>query len=195
MGEIQNTGTSPVEAATPIIIFYDNKNKKIASKIAAWSDNYDFPALKPKEKFLYDIILTSLPEGFANLAINFKATGPDSGFRPSLTLGARRNDISRVLKIKNRDVEEKVATASGGQTVVYYTLRGQMVNTSKKSAKNTSIVAYGKDRDNRVFTWNRQDFPSDLFSRGEKQDISISLFPFKDAKLENVEVFLFGEEM
>ncbi len=188
LGELQNTGTKNVGNATPIIIFYDLQNKKLASKVAGWSENYTFPVLKPKEKFLYDVILTSLPEGFANLSINFK---PISHLSNSRDL----RYLSRNLKITGRDIEEKAATASSGQTVVYYQLRGKMVNAGKKSVKNTSVVAYGKDSDNRVFTWGNQDFPSDLFSPRQKQDILISLFPLKDARLETAEVFLFGEEI
>lgn len=185
LGEVENNGTKTVEMATPLVSFFDALNQKIAVKVASWSENYFFPQLSPQEKFLYDITIKDLPANFVNLSISFT---PSASSTPGPA-------ISTVLKIQNRNVDEKIASAASNQRMYYYTFHGQMINTGNKPIKNTRVVAYAKDADGHVFSWDKQEFPSDLFSPNQNQDVSIKLMPLKDSRMEQLEVFLFGEEL
>lgn len=187
LGEIQNNGKQVIGDGTPIITFYDAGNQKIVDKVANFSDGYNFPELKPGEKYFYDVSLKDLPVGFQNLSIVFN---------PSSKSINNSLPISEILKIESRDIEENVATASsGGQNYYYYRLKGKMVNTGGKSVKNAVAIAYAKDKDDRVFAWNKQAFPSDLFSKSEMADINILITPLKNDRAENFEVYFFGEEL
>jgi hypothetical protein len=95
----------------------------------------------------------------------------------------------------DRQIDEKTAAAQNGQDVYYYEFRAIMTNTGEKSAKNVRAVVYGKDKDGRVFTWAKQEFPTDLFEPQSRQNISLNLLPVKTGRLQNAEVFLFGEEL
>lgn len=188
LGEVENNGDKTVSTATPLVTFFDAGNYKLAAKVAAWSDSYFFPILKPQEKFLYDIIVKDLPENFANISLSFtpsKSSSPQAFF-----------PISQTLKLQERNIEEKSAAGTGGNgEIYYYTLRSQMINTGAKPVKNARVVAYAKDAEGKVFAWNKQEFPSDLFSPQQTQSISINLLPVKNGRLEQLEVFLFGDEL
>jgi hypothetical protein len=188
LGEVENNGTQTVKNATPLITFFDSGGMQIATKVGSWSENYIFPILKTQQKYFYDLTIKSLPDNFANISINFKAANTaENGKNPP--------EISATLKIKDRIIEEKTATAQNGQEVFYYDFRALMINTGEKSAKNVRAVVYGKDQDKRVFTWGHQEFPTDLFEPHAQQNITLNLLPIKSGRLQETEVFLFGEEL
>jgi len=190
LGDLENNGIEVARSATPLVTFYDIAGQKISVKVANFSDGYNFPEISPNEKYIYDIVIKDLPEGFQNLNITFKASSS-----PAKVLAAAGLPISKVLKLQERDIEENVATGSADQIFHYYRFKGKMVNTSKDSMKNTSVVAVAKDGSDRVFAWAKQDFPSDLFSKNQKQNINILLTPFKESIAENFDVYLFGEKL
>jgi hypothetical protein len=185
LGEIENNGTEIVGNATPLITFFDSGGMQIATKVGSWSENYIFPKLKPQQKYFYDFTIKSLPENFVNISINFTPATSTTSATP----------ISEILKIQNRDVEEKIASSSAKEQIYYYTITGQMINIGTQPVKNVRVVAYAKDNNGLVFSWASQEFPSDLFSPSQTQNISINLTPFKLARMEQLEIFLFGEEL
>jgi hypothetical protein len=189
LGELINNGKKTVEDTTPIITFYDAENQKINDKVANFSDGYIFPKLKPNEKYFYDILIKDLPNGFQNLTIFFQASS--SPAKALATAG-----LSTTLKLESRDIEENIATASsGGQNYYYYRVKGKMINTGSKSIKNAKVVSYAKDKNDRVFAWNSETFPSDLLNQNQRQQINILITPLKNDRAENFEVFFFGEEL
>lgn len=188
LGEVENNGTQTIKSATPLITFFDRGGMQLAVKVGSWSDNYIFPELKPQQKYFYDFQIKTLPENFANISINFKATG-------AAEKGIAAPKISETLKIMDRQIDEKTAAAQNGQDVFYYEFAAVMINTGEKSAKNVRAIVYGKDNDGRVFTWGKQEFPTDLFEPQSRQNISLNLLPVKSGRLQNAEVFLFGEEL
>ncbi len=185
LGEIENNGTQIVENATPLVTFFDSGGMQIATKVGTWGENYIFPKLKPQQKYFYDFTIKSLPENFVNLSVNLT---PSTSSTPS-------TPISEILKIQNREVEEKIASSSAKEQIYYYTITGQMINIGTQPVKNVRVVAYAKDNNGLVFSWNKQEFPSDLFSPSQTQNISINLTPFKLGRMEQLEIFLFGEEL
>lgn len=191
LGELENNGREIVRSTTPVVTFYDAAGQKIAVKVPIFSDGYIFPILEPNEKFFYDVVVQDLPSGFQNLTIVFKASSASPAAPASPP-----PPISKLLKIESRDIEENIATASAGdQNYYYYRLKGKMISTGGKSIKNASVIAYAKDKDDRVFAWNKQAFPSDLFSKNESADINILITPLKNDRAENFEVYFFGEEL
>lgn len=189
LGEIKNTGTKEIQSLTPLITFYDAQNQKIAVKVANFSDDYFFPKLKPNEKYFYDIVSKDLPENFQNLNISFKgSTSSSKGQLNPLS-------ISQSLKIENKHIEENIASGSAETKYYYYRFKAEILNTNKKTMKNVTAVVYAKDKNDRVFAWNKQQFPSDIFSENDKQKLNILIIPLKNEKAENFEIFLFGEEL
>lgn len=179
LGEVSNIGERIVDGVSPVVRFIDKDGKTIGQKIGRLSSGWEFFGVKPSEKTLYDVTVDS----------------PPSADKLEIVLNASSSTDSAVfdqLKIASRSVEVKQATyqgtGGGGQgtgsgvsaeKVEYYSVTGSVVNILSDPVSDITIYSWARDKEGKVFAFNRQDFKNDLLTVGDKVDFRILLLPLK----------------
>jgi DUF971 family protein len=104
------------------------------------------------------------------------------------------------LKIASRSMEVKTATyqgeatESGGEKVEYYSVAGSVVNILSDPVSDITIYSWARNKEGKVFAFNRQDFKNDLLMAGDKIDFRILLLPLKiEGEFDSYEVAAWGK--
>jgi len=168
IGEIKNIGDAPVSSFQPVVRFINNDNKVVAQKTGAYSEGFQFHSLQPGEIGLYDATVVppkDLPEKL-EVILNADSATESAGFHE--------------LNIEGRNFEVKTASNSAtGEKIEYYSVSGQIYNTSEDYLTDMVVTGWVKDKDGTVFSVNRQVFKNDLLAAGDKLDFKIPLIPLK----------------
>ncbi len=221
LGEINNSSKSIVKEISPVVKFYDPKNKLIAQKIGKVTPGFDFFSFKPGEKTVYDILVENPP--FADkLEILFNAAASEK--KPSFEIlkiseaalevkiaKYQQQAESEKQKADNQETStesgeaSKSATPSASPTprptappkpeeVEYYILSGTVTNNLVDSVSDVAVYAWVKNKEGKVISFARQDYKGDLLSPKKKVKFKINLLPFKvDEKMESYGVGAWGK--
>lgn len=181
LGEMANIGEQTVIGISPVIRFFDVDGKTLAQKIGRISGTWNFFGLSPQEKTLYDITVDNPPQAEKLEIVLNVSSASDSA-------------IFEELKLASRGAEIKTASDSAGQVVEYYSVSGQVVNTLEDPVSDIAIYAWVRNKEGKVFSFNRQDFKNDLLTPGNKIDFKITLLPFKNNEtMDSYEVAAWGK--
>jgi hypothetical protein len=183
VGETKNIGNKKVTAFQPVVRYIDADDKVKTQKVGRYNEGYQFPGLDPGEVTFYDVIVdTTVDELTEKVEVVF---GADS----------KANNAYIPLKIEGRNFEVKIASNSAtGETAEYYSATGDVVNTFDDYVTDITVVVWVKDKDNQIFSINRQQFKNDLIAPGNRISFKVPLLPLKMGKYESYELEAFGKE-
>ncbi len=187
LGEVSNIGERIVDGLSPVVRFIDKDGKTVGQKIGRLSTGWDFFGVNSGEKTLYDVTVDSPPDADKLEIVLNASSATDSA-------------LFDQLKIASRSMEVKTATYQGnasdsaGQKVEYYSVTGSVVNTTSDAVSDIAIYSWARDREGKVFAFNRQDFKNDLLAAGDKINFRILLLPLKNAEIyDSYEVAAWGK--
>ena len=187
LGEVSNIGEKIVNGISPVVRFIDKNGKTVGQKIGRLSTGWDFFGVMPGEKALYDVTVDSPPEADKLEIVLNASSATDSA-------------LFDQLKIASRSVEVKTATYQGnasdsaGQKVEYYSVTGSVVNILSDAVSDITIYSWVRDKEGKVFAFNRQDFKNDLLAAGDKINFRILLLPLKSGEVyDSYEVAAWGK--
>lgn len=185
-GELKNTSSKIIPSAIPLATFFDNNTKVLTVKIAAFDPEYVFPKLAPGDQFLYAVTISEPPEKFASVQISF---------RPDTLKEKNQVNFSTKVKVEGKNLSEKIASSSAGKEGIYYVVNGSIVNIGQTDQINVKAFAWLKNDNNQVVAWNKQAFPADLFTPGQKEAIAINLFPVLNLNKKTLEIMILSDEL
>lgn len=194
LGEIVNLSDKIVNEISPVIRFYDDKDKLVAQKVAKITPGFNFFSFKPAENTIYDILVEDPPKA-DKLEIIINSAGFEK-----IPSTERLKIVSSKMEVKTAKYQSQglVSTESGEATpsateVEYYTLSGSVVNNLVDAVSDVTVYTWVKNAEGKVFSFARQDFKGDLVSPKKKVEFKINLLPFKtDEKMDKFEVAAFG---
>lgn len=203
LGEIANLSDKIVNEISPVIRFYDDKDKLIAQKVAKITPGFNFFSFKPAENTIYDILVEDPPKA-DKLEIIINSAGFEK--IPSterLKIASSKMEV-KTAKYQSQGLEgtesgEATISATPAVTpevseVEYYTLSGSVVNNLVDAVSDVTVYAWVKNAEGKVFSFARQDFKGDLVSPKKKVEFKINLLPFKmEEKMDKFEVAAFGK--
>lgn len=206
LGELTNLSNNIISEVSPVVRFYDGKDKLISQKIAKITPGFDFFSFKPGDKFVYDVLVSDPPVS-EKLEILFNVAKSEK--KPSfetLKIGGAKLEVKtakysaqggQARPSENESSESAEATPSAAPVVdevEYYTLSGEVQNNLVDSVSDASIYAWVKNSEGKVISFARQDFKGDLLSPKKKVKFKINLLPFKfDEKMESYGVAAWGK--
>ena len=211
IGEAANSGSKTVDGISPVVRFFDKGDKVVGQKIGKLTPGFDFYGASPNDKTYYDVTVDSPPTSDKlEIVLNVASATTSAIFEP--------------LKILSRNIEVKTATYQGPaeptssaagaasvsaisstsaktappvepEKIEYFTVTGSVINTLSSPISDISVYAWVRDKENKVFSFTRQDFKNDLLPTGEKLDFRLNLLPFKtNAAYDSYEVAAWGKE-
>lgn len=209
LGEVKNISNGRIAEVSPVIKFYDEKDKLIGQKIAKLSPNFDFFGFGSTETVIYDVIVDDPPVA-DKLEILFN---PAKGEKKASFEMLKVIDSSIDVKTAKYREQQEIATESGeatlsaqdiatptattydaGTGVEYYTLSGSIRNNLVDPVSDVAVYAWVKDQEGKVFSFGRQDFKGDLISPKDTVKFKINLLPFRmDEKMATYGVAVYGK--
>ncbi len=219
LGELTNSSNEFVKEFSPVVKFYNDKDKLIAQKIAKVAPGFDFYGVGAGGTTVYDILLEDPPKA-DKLEILFNAAKSEK--KPSsetlkITDSAIEVKTAKYQKegeatVTKETVEssesgdatnsaEIIASSSSksvevekSETVEYYTLSGSFQNSLVDSVSDVTVYAWVKNKEGQVFSLARQDYKGDLIAPKKKVNFKINLLPFKiDEKMDSYGVTVFAK--
>ena len=183
LGQMYNPGKKPVTNFLPIVRFLDNDNNLKTQKIAHYSQNFDFYALDPDDRGVYDITVDDPPLS-DKIEVVLK---PQEGDK------SRRQPV--LLRVASRSSEIQPVQMQNGETVDTYLVTGEVVNITDTSVADILVNAYILDKERKVFGLASEDFKSDLIRPGETIPFKILVLPVKtDTQYDETLVEVWGRE-
>ncbi len=219
LGEISNASKKIVKEVSPVVRFYNDKDKLIAQKIGRLTPGFDFFSFKPGSKTVYDILVEDPPKSDKlEILINSAKEEKTPSFE-SLKIQNGKIEVKTAKYQQQAAGSEQLAvsdsTESGEATgsaeatpsatpkptpteapteVEYYTISGSVVNNLVDSVSDVAIYAWVKNSEGKVFSFGRYDFKSDLLSPKKQVNFKINLLPFKTSeKMQSYEIAAFGK--
>lgn len=212
LGEIANLSDKIVNEISPVIRFYDDKDKLIAQKVAKITPGFNFFSFKPAENTIYDILVEDPPKadkleiiinsaGFEKIPSTERLKITSSKMEVKTAKYQSQADSGQQIADSEQSTDSGEATISATSVttpevseVEYYTLSGSVVNNLVDAVSDMTVYAWVKNAEGKVFSFARQDFKGDLVSSKKKVEFKINLLPFKmEEKMDKFEVAAFGK--
>lgn len=194
LGEVSNIGEKIVDSVSPVVRFIDANGKVIGQKIGRLSTNWNFFGVIPGEKTLYDVTVDSPPQADKLEIVLNASSATDSAIFDVLKIASRSMEIKTATYQGSGSSDQGSESGSIGEKVEYYSVTGSVVNTLTDPISDITIYSWARDKEGKVFAFNRQDFKNDLLALGEKIDFRILLLPLKSGEqYDSYEVAAWGK--
>lgn len=166
MGEMFNPGQTRITSFLPVVRFLDSEGNLKTQKIAHYSDGYELYGLDGQTKGVYDVTVDAPPPA-ERIEIVLKPQDGDKALRPPVA-----------LKVASRSAEIK-SISMNGQPIDYYSITGEVINTTDSDVADILVNTYVKDKEGKVFGINKELFKSDLIRPGETIPFKVMVLPIQ----------------
>lgn len=194
LGEMNNLGDKIVNGISPVVHFINRDGKTIGQKIGRLSSGWEFFGVAPNEKTLYDVTIDNPPEADKLEIILNVSSATDSALFENLKIASRSVEVKTATYQGSGSGAQGTESAGAGEKVQYYSVSGSVINTLSDPVSDITIYSWARDKEGKVFTFNRQNFKNDLLVVGDKVDFRILLLPLKTSeKFDSYEVAAWGK--
>jgi len=194
LGEVSNIGEKIVDGMSPLVRFIDKNGKTIGQKIGRLSTGWEFFGIVPGEKTLYDVTVDSPPDADRLEIVLNAASATDSALFEQMKIASRSVEVKTATYQGSGGGAQATESAGKGEKVQYYSVTGSVVNTLSDPVSDITIYSWARDKEGKVFAFNRQDFKNDLLAVGGKLDFRILLLPLKNGEeYDSYEVAAWGK--
>lgn len=212
LGEVTNLSNQAIKEVSPVVRFYDEKDKMIAQKVANISPEFVFYGFGPGEVAFYDILVPEpIKADKLEILMNAAKFGKTSDFE-KLKINKVAMEVKTAKPQQNNETAKTTVSTESGETapsavptpspqpskevseVEYYTVTGSFENNLSDPVSDATIYVWVKNTEGKAFSFGKLEFKGDLISPKKRTDFKINLFPFKyDEKMDKYEVVVFAK--
>lgn len=205
IGEAANLGRQTVSSISPVIRFYDASGKSVSQKLGKLSSGYDFLGISPNDKSYYDVTVDEPPASDKLEIVLNTLSATDSAIVEPLKIASRSIEL-KLARYQNSSPPQAVESGSESasatpsaappqEEVQYFTVTGSVINIFPNPVSDISIYAWVKDKENKVYSFARQDFKNDLLMSSDKIEFRLNLLPLKNGEIyDSYEVAAWGKQ-
>lgn len=196
IGEIQNTGEEVIEDVSSVVRFFDVNEKEVGVKVSEFFPGFEFLPIEPGKVGLFDLFISE-PPASERTQFLMEIKKPKEQKKKVALQFVTKQVVEREQEVAQQQEQQlpgSTPSAQSTQKVKYLSCFGSFFNDQKMPIKDTVVLIWVKNKEDKVFGYGMKKFTQDLLLPGKSQDFEINFLPFVEEKMVSFEIRVFGEE-